>query len=85
MFGLQSDLIHQSVYELVHTDDRAEFQKQLHLAHNPSFTPDTGQLVQGKQQMYISQDRSLQIWPQKIDNGSDLQLYHRSTAHFYKV
>ncbi|KAI7806283.1 aryl hydrocarbon receptor 1a [Triplophysa rosa] len=42
----QSDLIHQSVYELVHTEDRAEFQKQLHWALNPSCTPDAGQLVQ---------------------------------------
>ncbi|XP_051721865.1 aryl hydrocarbon receptor 1a isoform X2 [Ctenopharyngodon idella] len=42
----QSDLIHQSVYELIHTEDRAEFQKQLHWALNPSCTLDTGQLVQ---------------------------------------
>ncbi|KAK2903288.1 hypothetical protein Q8A67_008001 [Cirrhinus molitorella] len=42
----QSDLIHQSVYELIHTEDRAEFQRQLHWALNPSCTPDTGQLVQ---------------------------------------
>ncbi|XP_073703958.1 aryl hydrocarbon receptor 1a [Garra rufa] len=42
----QSDLIYQSVYELIHTEDRAEFQRQLHWALNPSSTPDTGQLVQ---------------------------------------
>ncbi|XP_043117352.1 aryl hydrocarbon receptor 1a [Puntigrus tetrazona] len=42
----QSDLIHQSVYELVHAEDRAEIQRQLHWALNPSCTPDTGQLVQ---------------------------------------
>lgn len=48
VFCLQSDLIHQSVYELIHTEDRAEFQKQLHWALNPSCTLDTGQLVQGR-------------------------------------
>ncbi|XP_067305162.1 aryl hydrocarbon receptor 1a [Pseudorasbora parva] len=42
----QSDLIHQSVYDLIHTEDRAEFLKQLHWAFNPSCTLDTGQLVQ---------------------------------------
>ncbi|XP_050987447.1 aryl hydrocarbon receptor 1a isoform X2 [Labeo rohita] len=42
----QSDLIHQSVSELIHTEDRAEFQRQLHWALNPSCTLDTGQLVQ---------------------------------------
>ncbi|NXD12529.1 AHR protein, partial [Nothocercus nigrocapillus] len=31
----QSDLIHQSVYELIHTDDRATFHCQLHWALNP--------------------------------------------------
>ncbi|CAM4698590.1 unnamed protein product [Leuciscus chuanchicus] len=42
----QSDLIHQSVYELIHTEDRVRFQKQLHWALNPSCTLDAGQLVQ---------------------------------------
>ncbi|XP_042551731.1 aryl hydrocarbon receptor [Dipodomys spectabilis] len=31
----QSDVIHQSVYELIHTEDRAEFQRQLHWSLNP--------------------------------------------------
>lgn len=56
----QSDLIQQSVYELVHTEDRAEFQKQLHWALNPSCIPDTGQLVQASQdvpQMYYSPEQ----------------------------
>ncbi|XP_077065319.1 aryl hydrocarbon receptor 1a isoform X2 [Siphateles boraxobius] len=42
----QSDLIHQCVYELIHTEDRVKFQKQLHWALNPSCTLDTGQIVQ---------------------------------------
>nr|XP_015214723.1 PREDICTED: aryl hydrocarbon receptor-like [Lepisosteus oculatus] len=32
----QSDVIHQSVFELIHTDDRAMFRRQLHFALNPS-------------------------------------------------
>ncbi|KAK2857140.1 hypothetical protein Q5P01_005875 [Channa striata] len=32
----QSDVIHQSVFELIHTDDRALFRQQLHFALNPN-------------------------------------------------
>uniref|UniRef100_A0A3Q3WEN7 Aryl hydrocarbon receptor n=1 Tax=Mola mola TaxID=94237 RepID=A0A3Q3WEN7_MOLML len=32
----QSDVIHQSVFELIHTDDRALFRRQLHFALNPT-------------------------------------------------
>ncbi|XP_023071682.1 aryl hydrocarbon receptor [Piliocolobus tephrosceles] len=39
----QSDVIHQSVYELIHTEDRAEFQRQLHWALNPSQCTESGQ------------------------------------------
>lgn len=31
----QSDVIHQSVFELIHTEDRSEFQRQLHWALDP--------------------------------------------------
>ncbi|GCB70369.1 hypothetical protein scyTo_0010769, partial [Scyliorhinus torazame] len=31
----QSDVVHQSVFELIHTDDRAMFRHQLHWALNP--------------------------------------------------
>lgn len=31
----QSDVVHQSVFELIHTDDRAVFRRQLHFALNP--------------------------------------------------
>ncbi|XP_045144589.1 aryl hydrocarbon receptor [Echinops telfairi] len=44
-FLLQSDVIHQSVYELIHTEDRAEFQRQLHWAFNPSQCADSGQRI----------------------------------------
>uniref|UniRef100_K7FTA8 Aryl hydrocarbon receptor n=1 Tax=Pelodiscus sinensis TaxID=13735 RepID=K7FTA8_PELSI len=40
----QSDIIHQSVFELIHTEDRPEFQRQLHWALNPT---DSGQRIQG--------------------------------------
>uniref|UniRef100_A0A672MWT1 Aryl hydrocarbon receptor 2 n=2 Tax=Sinocyclocheilus grahami TaxID=75366 RepID=A0A672MWT1_SINGR len=32
----QSDVVHQSAFELIHTDDRAMFRKQLHFALNPT-------------------------------------------------
>ncbi|XP_071252129.1 aryl hydrocarbon receptor 1a isoform X3 [Salvelinus alpinus] len=41
----QSDVVHQSVYDIIHMEDRAELQRQLHWALNPPLTPDTGQLV----------------------------------------
>lgn len=35
-FSFQSDVVHQSVFELIHTDDRALFRRQLHFALNPA-------------------------------------------------
>lgn len=35
---LQSDVVHQSVFELIHTDDRALFRRQLHFALKPDTT-----------------------------------------------
>ncbi|XP_034616455.1 aryl hydrocarbon receptor isoform X1 [Trachemys scripta elegans] len=43
----QSDIIHQSVFELIHTEDRPEFQRQLHWALNPAQTTDSAQRTQG--------------------------------------
>uniref|UniRef100_A0AAY5F3B5 Aryl hydrocarbon receptor n=1 Tax=Electrophorus electricus TaxID=8005 RepID=A0AAY5F3B5_ELEEL len=43
----QSDVVHQSVFELIHTDDRAMFRRQLHFALNPArcdLTEDDGLL-----------------------------------------
>ncbi|KAM4689479.1 aryl hydrocarbon receptor [Discoglossus pictus] len=37
----QSDVIHQSVYELIHTEDRPEFQRQLHWALDPARPSDS--------------------------------------------
>uniref|UniRef100_H3A0G0 Aryl hydrocarbon receptor n=1 Tax=Latimeria chalumnae TaxID=7897 RepID=H3A0G0_LATCH len=43
----QSDVIHQSVFDLIHTEDRTEFQRQLHWALNPAQSTDTGEKIQG--------------------------------------
>ncbi|XP_063308467.1 aryl hydrocarbon receptor [Pelobates fuscus] len=39
----QSDVIHQSVFELIHTEDRVEFQRQLHWALDPVQPSDSNQ------------------------------------------
>ncbi|KAG7503574.1 aryl hydrocarbon receptor-like [Solea senegalensis] len=38
----QSDVIHQSVFELIHTDDRTLFRQQLHFALKPNFCKSDG-------------------------------------------
>ncbi|XP_051284335.1 aryl hydrocarbon receptor [Dicentrarchus labrax] len=38
----QSDVVHQSVFELIHTDDRALFRRQLHFALNPNHSHKDG-------------------------------------------
>ncbi|XP_054878365.1 aryl hydrocarbon receptor-like isoform X2 [Poeciliopsis prolifica] len=42
----QSDVVHQSVFELIHTDDRAMFRQQLHFALNPPPIPSDADLSQ---------------------------------------
>ncbi|XP_011488315.2 aryl hydrocarbon receptor-like isoform X2 [Oryzias latipes] len=43
----QSDVVHQSVFELIHTDDRATFREQLHFALNPPPVAADEQIAQG--------------------------------------
>ncbi|XP_045909553.1 aryl hydrocarbon receptor-like [Micropterus dolomieu] len=42
----QSDVVHQSVFELIHTDDRASFREQLHFALNPPTVDADGDVLQ---------------------------------------
>ncbi|XP_076021880.1 aryl hydrocarbon receptor-like isoform X2 [Genypterus blacodes] len=42
----QSDVIHQSAFELIHTDDRALFRQQLHFALNPTSSRSAGGVLQ---------------------------------------
>ncbi|XP_035994536.1 aryl hydrocarbon receptor-like isoform X1 [Fundulus heteroclitus] len=43
----QSDVVHQSVFELIHTDDRAMFREQLHFALNPPPVASDAEFSQG--------------------------------------
>ncbi|XP_073437536.1 aryl hydrocarbon receptor isoform X1 [Dendrobates tinctorius] len=45
----QSDVIHQSVFELIHTEDRPEFQRQLHWALDPAQPSDTQRSPDGNE------------------------------------
>ncbi|XP_054470697.1 aryl hydrocarbon receptor-like isoform X2 [Anoplopoma fimbria] len=42
----QSDVVHQSVFDLIHTDDRELFRQQLHFALNPPTAAATGDVLQ---------------------------------------
>ncbi|XP_078100227.1 aryl hydrocarbon receptor 2 [Sander vitreus] len=46
----QSDVIHQSVFELIHTDDRALFRRQLHFSLNPNTVHKDGTAVSPSEQ-----------------------------------
>uniref|UniRef100_A0A3Q1KEX1 Aryl hydrocarbon receptor n=1 Tax=Anabas testudineus TaxID=64144 RepID=A0A3Q1KEX1_ANATE len=43
----QSDVVHQSVFELIHTDDRTLFRQQLHFALNPPTVDSDADVLQG--------------------------------------
>ncbi|KAG9476272.1 hypothetical protein GDO78_003043 [Eleutherodactylus coqui] len=45
----QSDVIHQSVFELIHTEDRPEFQRQLHWALDPTQPSETQRSPDGNE------------------------------------
>ncbi|NWR36707.1 AHR protein, partial [Tachuris rubrigastra] len=36
----QTDVMHQSVFEIIHTEDQPEFRRNLHWAHNPPHAPE---------------------------------------------
>ncbi|XP_067880910.1 aryl hydrocarbon receptor-like [Heterodontus francisci] len=44
----QSDVLHQPVFEFIHTEDRHEFHRQLHWAWNPTSVPQSDPLGQGE-------------------------------------
>ncbi|XP_075683413.1 aryl hydrocarbon receptor isoform X2 [Rhinoderma darwinii] len=50
----QSDVIHQSVFELIHTEDRPEFQRQLHWALDPAQPSDAQTSPDGNEFAVIS-------------------------------
>ncbi|XP_075336440.1 aryl hydrocarbon receptor-like [Odontesthes bonariensis] len=49
----QSDVVHQSVFELIHTDDRTLFREQLHFALNPTPAAADGELSQSCDKMVM--------------------------------
>ncbi|KAG8443053.1 hypothetical protein GDO86_011755 [Hymenochirus boettgeri] len=50
----QSDVIHQSVFEFIHTEDRLEFQRQLHWAFDAAHSLDTAKRSQDDNDLSIS-------------------------------
>ncbi|CAG10275.1 unnamed protein product [Tetraodon nigroviridis] len=72
----QSDVIHQSVFELIHTDDRALFRNQLHFAFNPTNSQqDSGCDSPGDQNSVEISTNMLTYDPQSIppENSSFLE------------
>lgn len=58
----QSDVIHQSVFELVHTDDRDIFRQQLHFALNPPAESDGEGTRRKKIRRLACSDPSPPLW-----------------------
>ncbi|KAL4635606.1 aryl hydrocarbon receptor-like [Arapaima gigas] len=69
----QSDVIHQSVFELIHTDDRNTFKRQLHFALNPN--QDDGEASQEGMQNSSEVTSMVAFDPQHIppENSSFLE------------
>ncbi|KAM6975917.1 aryl hydrocarbon receptor-like [Tautogolabrus adspersus] len=70
----QSDVVHQSVFDLVHMDDRETFKSQLHFALNPSQT-DSDQRAEDGQPGSKASNSSVSLLPQYIppENSSFLE------------
>ncbi|KAM9830073.1 aryl hydrocarbon receptor 2 [Syngnathus typhle] len=72
----QSDVIHQSVFELIHTNDRALFRRQLHFAFNPHSSQRDGLAEGGDDQSSSEVSTNLRTYnPQVIppENSSFLE------------
>nr|XP_057908306.1 aryl hydrocarbon receptor 2 [Doryrhamphus excisus] len=71
----QSDVIHQSVFELIHTDDRALFRRQLHFAFNPHSSQQDGIAQTSEQSSSEVSSNMITYNPQTIppENSSFLE------------
>ncbi|TKS85031.1 Aryl hydrocarbon receptor [Collichthys lucidus] len=71
----QSDVLHQSVFDLVHVDDREMFRCQLHFALNPNDTDSHVRAEDGQQSGSKCPSRSVSSLPQYVppENSSFLE------------
>lgn len=72
----QSDIVHQSVFELIHTDDRAIFRRQLHFALNPNTNQPDGTAASPSEQSSAEVSSNVMTYdPQAIppENSSFLE------------
>ncbi|XP_072009897.1 aryl hydrocarbon receptor isoform X2 [Engystomops pustulosus] len=60
----QSDVIHQSVFELIHTEDRPEFQRQLHWALDPAQPSETQRSSDGNEFSMVTCYKPEQLPPE---------------------
>lgn len=71
----QSDVIHQSVFDLVHMDDREMFKCQLHFALNPSASRSDARAEDGQSSWNKGSSSSVSLIPQYVppENSSFLE------------